>query len=201
MAVCEENLVATQFVDVSSGLSGGLPYQLWAAELVKNRKADGGKDDPHARCMPNNVVAMHTEPSLKKFIQTPGLLTILNEYNASYRQVFTDGRPLPVDPNPSWSGYSVGKWDGETLVVETIGLRDGLWLDRAGNPLTDAAKITERYRRINHGNLEVDVTVDDAKAYTKPWTIKLNQFLVPNTDLLDYICLENKKDSKHLVGK
>jgi hypothetical protein len=134
-------------------------------------------------------------------IQTPGLLVVLNEHNASYRQIFTDGRPMPTDPQPAWDGYSIGKWDGDTLVVETAGFRDGIWLDTSGNVLTDAAKVTERYRRVNYGRLEIEITVDDPKAYTKPWTIKLNQLLAINTDLLDYICLENEKDVKHLVGK
>ena len=132
-------------------------------------------------------------------VQTPGLLLILNEYNKTYRQIFTDGRPLPTDPQPTWDGYSIGKWDGDTVVVETTGFRDGIWLDTSGDPLTDAAKVTERFRRVNYGHLEIEFTVDDPKAYTKPWTIKLNQILMLNTDLLDYICLENEKDLRHLV--
>ena len=108
---------------------------------------------------------------------------------------------LPADPNPSWNGYSSGKWEEDTLVVETAGLRDGLWLDTGGSPMTDAAKITERFRRVNFGKLEVEITVDDAKAYTKPWTIKLTQPLAPDTELIDYICLENEKDVAHLPAK
>jgi hypothetical protein len=130
-----------------------------------------------------------------------GLLVILNEQNASYRQIFTDARPLPVDPSPSWNGYSSGKWEGDTLVVQTTGFRDGLWLDTGGSPLTENARVTERFRRVNYGTLEIELTVDDAKAYTKPWTIKVMQILAPDTELLDYICLENEKDVGHLVGK
>jgi hypothetical protein len=126
---------------------------------------------------------------------------VLNEHNASYRQMFTDGRPMPADPQPAWDGYSIGKWDGDTLVVQTAGFRDGIWMDTSGNVLTDAAKVTERYRRVSYGRLEIEITVDDPKAYTKPWTIKLTQVLAIDTDLLDYICLENEKDLKHLVGK
>jgi hypothetical protein len=129
------------------------------------------------------------------------LLIILNERNAAYRQIFTDGRPLPADPQPSWNGYSSGKWDGDILVVQSIGFRDGLWLDAGGSPLTEAGKITERFHRVNFGKLEIEITVDDPKAYTKPWTVKLTQLLAPDTDLLDYYCSENEKDVPHLVGK
>jgi len=133
-------------------------------------------------------------------LQLPGLLVILYERNVDYRQIFIDGRPLPADPNPSFNGYSTGKWDGDTLVVETIGFRDDIWLDAAGNPLSDAAKITERFRRPNFGNLEITVTVDDPKAYTAPWTVELHQHIKPDTDLLEYFC-ENEKSFSHLVGK
>lgn len=114
-------------------------------------------------------------PLLRKIIQIPGLLVIRNEHNASYRQIFTDGRPMRADPNPPWNGDSSAKWEGDTLVVETIGFRDGLWLDTGGSPLTDAAKVTEKFRRAHYGTLQVELTVDDAKAYTRPWTIKLTQ--------------------------
>jgi hypothetical protein len=138
---------------------------------------------------------------LKKIIQVPGLLVILNEHNATYRQIFTDGRPLPADPNPSWVGYSTGSWEGDTLVVQTAGFRDGLWLDANGSPLTEGARVTERFRRVNYGKLEIDLIVDDLKAYTAPWTVRLNQFIALDTDLLDYICNENEKDVPHLIGK
>ena len=137
----------------------------------------------------------------RKFVQTPGLLVILIEYNISHRQIFLDGRPLPADPNPAWDGYSTGKWEGDTLVVETTGFRDGQWLDTEGAPLTDAAKITERFRRANFGHMEVELRVDDPKAYTKPWTVTLKQIITFDTELMEYVCLENEKDVSHLVGK
>ena len=129
------------------------------------------------------------------------MILILNEYNKMYRQIFTDGRPLPTDPQPSFDGYSVGKWEGDRLVVETIGFRDGIWLDTNANPLTDAGKITERFRRLTFGRLEIEITVDDPKSYTKPWTVKVNQLLQPDTDLIDFICAENERDIKHMVAK
>jgi hypothetical protein len=198
---CTDIPIGEQILNIAKGLPGGLPYQPWATDLVKVRSAGMGKDWPHSRCVPPGVPEMHVLPEFKKIVQAPGLLIILHEFNASYRQIFTDGRPLPVDPNPSWNGYSSGRWDGDTLVVQTAGFRDGLWLDFNGDPMTDAAKVTERFRRLNYGNMEIEVTVDDPKAYTKPWTVKLNQYIVLNTELLDYICLENEKDVSHLAGK
>ena len=200
-ASCQENLVALQYSNIGAGLPGGLPFQPWAAELVKQRQAHFGKDDPETHCLPQGVPQIHTAPNFKKFVQLPGLVLILTEFNAGYRQIFTDGRPLPVDPQPSWNGYSVGQWDGDTFVVETNGLRDGIWMDHAGSPLTEAARITERFRRVNYGNMEIEVTVNDPKAYTRPWTAKVQQFLAINTDLIDYICLENEKDVNHMVGR
>ena len=126
---------------------------------------------------------------------------MLSERDVTFRQIFTDGRELPKDPQPSFHGYSSGRWDGDTLVVQTNGFRDGMWLDRSGSPLTDAAKMTERFRRVNYGKLEIEITIDDPKAYTAPWTVKFNQFIVLNTELLEYFCQENEKDQPHLVGK
>ena len=133
--------------------------------------------------------------------QVPGLVVILNEQYAMYRQIFTDGRALPVDPNPSWVGYSSGTWEGDTLVVRTIGFRDGLWLDANGSPMTADARVTERFRRVSYGKLEIELTVDDPKSYRTPWTVTLNQFIALDTELLDYICNENELDALHLVGK
>ena len=126
---------------------------------------------------------------------------MLQEANAAYRQIFTDGRPLPSIEQPSFNGYSIGRWEGDALVVQTVGFKDGLWLDRSGSPMTDAARMIEKFRRVNYGKLEIELTVDDPKAYTAPWTVKLNHFIVLDTELLDYICLENEKSVSHLVGR
>jgi hypothetical protein len=193
--------VPPEFANIGQSIKDGLPYQPWAAELVKKTRAANRPNDPMSRCFPPGLVRLEVFPLFRKMIQIPGLLVILNEQNASYRQIFTDERPLPVDPNPSWNGYSSGKWEGDTLVVQTAGFRDGLWLDTGGSPLTDAAKITEKFRRVNYGTLEIDLTIDDSKAYTKPWTIKVKQIIAPDTDLLDYICLENEKDVQHLPSQ
>jgi hypothetical protein len=196
-----EIAIPPEFGNIGQSIKDGLPYQSWAAELVKKTRAANRPNDPMTRCLPPGIVRLEVFPLFRKMIQVPGLLVILNEQNASYRQIFTDGRPLPVDPNPSWNGYSSGKWEGDTLVVETTGFRDGLWLDTGGSPLTDAARVTERFRRVNYGTLEIGLTINDPKAYTKPWTIKVTQIIAPDTELLDYICLENEKDVVHLGAR
>jgi hypothetical protein len=195
---CLDMKVPQEFVDIGWSVKGGLPYQTWAADLVKARRAAFGGGDPSGRCLPGGIVKGHTTPLLRKVIQVPGLVVILREQNVSYRQIFTDGRPLPDDPQPSFDGYSSGRWEGDTLVVRTNGFKDGLWLDRSGSPLTESAEMTERFRRVNYGQLEIQVTVNDPKAYTRPWTVTLNHFIVLDTDLLDYVCVENEKDAIHI---
>jgi len=197
---CADMWIPQEFLDIGWGLKGGLPYQPWAAETVKKRMAENRLSDPNWKCLPTGIVRMYTTPLYRKIIQTSGLVLILNEREAMYRQIFTDGRPLPEDPQPSWTGYSTGKWQGDTLVVQTSGFRDGIWLDANGSPLTESANITERLRRVNFGTLEIEITVNDPKAYTRPWTVKLTQLLKPDTDLLDYYCIENEKDGPHLSG-
>jgi hypothetical protein len=198
---CPDQKVGQEFIYIGWGLKDGLPFQPWAADLMKKRSAENAKDDPASYCLPRGALRMLTDGLFKKIIQVPGLLVILTERNAMYRQIFTDARPLPTDPNPSWNGYSSGKWDKDTLVVQTNGFRDDQWLDVSGTPLTSAAKMTEKFRRPSFGKLEIEVTIDDPKAYTKPWTIKLNQPLMTDIELLDYICLENERDTPHFVAK
>jgi hypothetical protein len=141
---------------------------------------------------------LHLHPEPRKIIQAPRQIVILYEGNGGVRQIFTDGRPLPAkDPQPWWFGYSTGKWDGDTLVVQTSGFRDGGWLDVNGSPLTDAGKMTERFRRVNYGTLEMELTVDDTKAYTRPWTVKVTQRLMPNDELIEFVCQENELSSAH----
>jgi len=168
---------------------------------VKARRANENKDDPDGHCQPLGLVKMHLHPYPRRMVQVPGLTLILFERDTNYRQIFTDGRPLPEDPTPAFNGYSTAKWDGDTLVVQSIGFKDNLWLDISGTPLTDAAKVTERYRRPTFGKLEIDITIDDPKAYTKPWSIRVNQLLAVDQEMLEFVCLENEKDVPHLVGK
>jgi hypothetical protein len=183
------------FFNIGAGFKDGqLPLQPWAAELLKKRRADNDKDNPDAHCLPMGFMQFHEHPQPRKIVQTPGLILIIYEANSGLRQIFTDGRSLPTsDPQPWWYGYSIGKWDGDTLVVETTGFRDGGWLDIWGSPLTDAAKVTERFRRVSYGKLEIDVTVDDLKAYTMPFTVRVNQRIMLDGELIEFICLENQQ--------
>jgi hypothetical protein len=136
-----------------------------------------------------------------KIIQTPGLIAFLYEIDGMHRQVYTDGRKLPVDPQPLWLGYSVGRWEGDTLVVDTAGFNDKSWLDVAGHPHSDALRIEERFHRRDFGHMDLQVTVDDPKMYTKPFTIKVTELLQADSDILENVCLENEKDLAHLPGR
>jgi hypothetical protein len=189
----------SQFWNIGAGLEGDLPLRPWAAELRNARVASVSKDNPDAHCLPIGFTQLHNHPQPRKIIQTPSLIVMLYEANGGVRQIFMDGRALPRnDPQPWWYGYSIGKWEGDTLVVESTGFRDGGWLDVNGAPLTDAAKLTERFRRVNYGNLEIDVTVDDPKAYTRPWTaVTMRHRLLPDEELIEFVCGENEKSSSH----
>ena len=189
----------TTFRDVGANYPGGLPLRPWAADLIKQRRATNSKDNPDALCLPMGLMQFHNHGQPRKMIQTPNELTIIYEANYGLRHIFTDGRALPDnDPTPWWYGYSVGRWEGDTLVVQTVGLKDDGWLDIIGTPLTDAAKLTERFRRPNFGTLEIDVTVDDAKAYTKPWTVRVNQRILLDSELIEFICNENDQFRPYL---
>ena len=172
----------------------------WADRLYKERQENEGKDRPSARCLPHSVTDFDAHFTPKKVIQTPGVLLLLFESYHSFRQIFTDGRPLPEDREPAWFGYSVGKWEGDTLVADTVGINDKTWLDDSGHPHSDAMHISERFRRRDLGHMEVQVTIDDPKTYKKPWTVTIPWNLMPDTDLMDWVC-ENEKDYQHLVGK
>jgi hypothetical protein len=198
---CADMQVPQEFLNIGFSLKDGPPYQPWAADIRKKRAEENGKDDPVSRCLPGGIVKLHTTPQLRKIIQIPGLLVTLNEMDATYRQIFIDGRPLPPVDLPSFKGFSTGKWDGDTLVIQTEGFTDGIWLDRNGSPMSADAKITERFRRLNFGTMEIDLTIDDPKTYTRPWTIKLIHKIVLNTELIDYLCVENEKDIGHMIGK
>ncbi len=188
--------------DISMDLKPGeVSFQPWAETLYKNRRATESKDDPTGWCVPGGVPRSDVVPYPFKILQMPGMMVILYEAVHHFRQIFMDGRQPPADPNPTWLGYSVARWDGDTLVVDTSGFNDHGWLDNFGHPNTDALRVTERFRRRDFGNMEIEVTIEDSKAYTKPWTVKLPYTLMPDTELLEYVCGENNKDLEHLVGK
>lgn len=191
------------FKNIGAGFKDGLlPLKPKYAEMLKQRKAENSKDNPDAHCLPLGLMQLHEHPQPRKIIQTPGVIIILYEAQGGVRQIFTDGRPLPpADAEPWWYGYSIGHWDGDTLVVETTGFRDDVWLDIDGSPLTNTGKMTERMRRANFGTLETEVTVEDPTVYTKPFTVRVNHRIMPDTDLIEFICSENDHAGPHLVGK
>jgi hypothetical protein len=187
------------FFNVGAGFKEGLPLQPWAADLVKKRMADNGKDNPDAHCLPMGFMQFHMHPQPRKIIQTPEEVVIIYEANDGLRQIYTDGRSLPTkDPQPWWYGYSVGHWEGDTLVVQTTGFTDLQWLDVNGNPLTEAGKVTERFTRPNFGTLNIEITIDDPKAYTKPFTVRVQQRIMVDTELIEFICED--RDAVHYVG-
>jgi hypothetical protein len=188
------------FFDIGANVPGGTPYQPWAKDLRAQRMADNQKDNPDAHCLPMGFMQLHGHPQPRKIIQTPGLIVIMYEGNQGLRQIFTDGRPLPEvneDLQPWWYGYSVGRWEKDTLVVESVGFRDNGWLDVFGSPLTDKGKLIERWRRPDFGHLEIDITVDDPKAYTQPFTVRVSHQLTVDQELIEFICNENEKSARH----
>jgi len=177
-----------------------VPFSPWARALFEERLPNNGKDAPAVRCVSHGVTDYDASDTPTKIIQTPSVTVILYEAYNHYRQIFTDGRPLPHDPQPAWLGYSVGRWEGETFVAETIGLNDQTWLDTTGHPHTESLHITERFHRRDFGHMDIEIAIDDMQAYTKPWSVTIPKSLMPDTDLIEFMC-ENEKDHVHMVGK
>ena len=174
-----------------------VPMTPWAQQIYRRRLENDGRDRPSSTCLPHGVTDFDAHITPRKILQTPGNLVMLFEGYHTFRQIHTDGRALPKDPEPAWFGYSVGRWDGDTLVVDTIGNHEGTWLDDSGHPHSDALRIIERFRRIDFGHMAVQITIDDPKAYTRPWTVSFGWDLVPDTELLDWVC-ENNKNAEML---
>jgi hypothetical protein len=188
------------FFDLGANIPGGLPFTPWAADLKKARMATNNKDNPDANCLPMGITQFHMQPQPRKIVQTANMILILYEANYGLRYIYTDGRKLPPqgDPLSWWYGYSVGHWEGDTLVVETNNLRgadtsanDG-WLDVRGSPYSEQAHFTERFRRPTFGKLEIDVKVEDPKSYTKPFTVRINQRFVDD-EPIEFVCNENQQ--------
>ena len=197
----DEKPTAT-FRDIGAGFKDGLPLKPQAAALLKERMANFSKDNPDVWCLPlgNQQFNVHSFP--RKVIQNPDVTLLLYETHMGLRQIFTDGRPLPNnDPQPWFFGYSVGRWEGDTFVVETIGFKDGGWLDINGSPLSDKGKTIERFRRPTYGTIEIEQTIDDPVNYTRPFTTKLTWQLMPDTEIMEMVCTENNQSINHLVGK
>lgn len=174
-----------------------VPLQPWAAELLQQRRFGAlGAGRPSERCLPHGVLGSMLPNIPFKIVETPGLTLILTEQLTQFRQIFTDGRGLPADMQPAWFGYSIGHWEGETFVIETAGFNDQTWLDDSGYPNTEAMRTQERFLRTDFGHMTVEVIVDDPKAYTKPWSVKIPMELMPDTELIEDVC-DNEKDASH----
>ncbi len=190
--------------NVAQSLKPGdaVPFQPWAKAVFDERQDNNSKDDPSARCQPTGLTLRPTLATPLKIVQIPGLTLVLYESRTTFRQIFTDGRPHPkVVDWPAWQGFSIGKWEGDTFVVDTIGANGKFWLDQAGHPATEGFHLIERYRRRDFGRMDLEMTIDDPMAYTRPWTIYVEMALQPDTELLEFICEENEKDAERLVGK
>ena len=181
------------FRDVQAAFPGGLSLTPYAKDLLAKHVARNSKDNPEASCLPMGNTQFWTQGFPRKFIHTPKLLVVLYEASAGLRQIYIDGRPLPKqgEPQPYYYGYSSGRWEGDTLVVESNNFRDDQWLDIVGTPTTDQLKMTERFTRIDYGHMNIDITIDDPKAFTKPWTVRHQQEIMPDADIIEFICQEN----------
>jgi hypothetical protein len=189
---------APVFRNIAAVIPGGTPLTPAAKRIFDQRIATNSADHPDSHCLPVHPVQLHSHPQPRKIVQTPGMVLIVYEANNGLRQIFTDGRPLPTnDPQPWWYGYSAGKWEGDALVVQTNGFRDDQWLDEAGTPMSSSGTMTERFRRTNFGTLEVEITLNDPKTFTKPVSFKIEQHLMPDTQLIEFVCAENEKSVRH----
>jgi hypothetical protein len=181
--------------DARRGMKPGetVPFQPWSEALFKTRLADDAKDDPTSNCIVGGVPRNDFVPYPFKIIENPGLVVILYEAIHSYRQIFSDGRTLPKDPNPAWLGYSVGRWEKDAFVVESSGFNDNVWLDNAGLPATERLRVTERFVRRDFGHMDIEITIDDPKAYTRPWSVTQTLDFQADNELIEYICNENNR--------
>ncbi|HXP84545.1 MAG TPA: hypothetical protein VN841_07490 [Bryobacteraceae bacterium] len=178
---------------------GELPIRAWAQAVTDERNSSQSAGVPTARCLPPGIPLLTSSAVAHPFkiVEVPGLVTILYEYFGEFRQIFLDGRMVSKDANPTWLGYSTGRWDGDVLVVDTRGFNGKTWLDSAGHPATEALHVTERFQRLDWGHLEIQLTIDDRLAYTKPWTVTLQMHALTKGELLEFVCGENEKDLRH----
>jgi hypothetical protein len=187
---------------IAVDLKEELPMKPEAEALFKVRASGAlSHEEPDANCMPQGTPKINTAPVPWKLIQLDDMVVILYEAFTQWRQIFLDGRAFPEDPNPTWFGYSVGRWDGDTLVVNSVGFNGRIWLDQLGHPSTEQMKVTERFRRKDFGHMEIGVTVDDPGAYTRPWSATYESTLLVDSELIEFICTENEKDIQHMVPK
>jgi len=191
-------------VDLSQGLKAGesIPFTPEGRAIADERRANNGKDDPGARCLPTGIPVRATLQTPLKILQTPQVLAILYESRTQFRQILTDGRPLPKAIDwPTWQGFSVGRWEGDTFVAESGGFNGKAWLDQVGTPASDVFHLTERFHRRDFGHIDLEMVIDDRKMYTRPWSTFAELIFQPDTELLEYVCEENERDSAKMIGK
>ena len=189
-------------IDITRALKAGeLVMQPWAEALMAERSRNFQADDPITACKPVGGPRLNYIPAPIKIVQNPGLILLLHEQEVTFRQIHTDGRKLPEDPQPSTFGYSIARWEGNVLVVDTIGFHDQGWLDFVGHPYSDVLRVTERFHRRDFGHLEVQIRIDDPKAYKNPFSVTQTMTFLADTDLLEYQCSENERDVRHFVVK
>jgi hypothetical protein len=187
--------------DLAADFKGEVPMTAWSKALYDERRANDSRDDPDTYCLPDGVPRVTAAGALpSRIVQTPAMVAILHERGV-FREIFMDGRTLKKNPDPTWMGYSTGAWEGDTLVVRSAGFNDKTWLDDVGHPHSESLSVIERYRRPDYGHLTLEITVEDEKAYTRPWTVTQELRLEPAGDLLEYVCLENEQDAKHLLRR
>ncbi len=197
-----EEPLSQYFINILSDFKpGDEPIRPQEAAVLRERTAVFSRVSPIAHCLPEGMPLVEMAPAPYKIIQNPGLTVMLYERDTTYRQVYTDGRRLPADPSPTWLGYSVGRWDGDTFVVESRGFNARGWLDARGHSHSEALHLTERFHRINFGTMQLELTIDDPQTYTRPFSVRIKQHLMPDSDLLESFCAENEKDAAHEVAK
>jgi hypothetical protein len=200
-AVGEEPL-SLYFLNILTDFKpGDEPVRPEEAVAVHERQASFTRISPIAHCLPEGMPLVEIAPAPYKILQHAGLTVMLYERDTTYRQIYTDGRKLPADPSPTWLGYSVGHWEGDTFVVESRGFNARGWLDARGHSHSESLHLTERFHRINFGTMQLELIIDDPQTYTRPFSVRIKQHLMPDSDLLESFCAENEKDAAHEVAK
>jgi hypothetical protein len=200
-AVGEEPL-SLYFLNILNDFKpGDEPVRPEEAAALHERQASFTRISPIAHCLPEGMPLVEIAPAPYKILQRAGLTVMLYERDTTYRQIYTDGRKLPADPSPTWLGYSVGHWEGDTFVVESRGFNARGWLDARGHSHSEALHLTERFHRINFGTMQLELIIDDPQTYTRPFSVRIKQHLMPDSDLLESFCAENEKDAAHEVAK
>jgi hypothetical protein len=180
---------------------GKVPLGSLGESMYKEHMEKLGAEDPSTGCLPSGVPRFYGDPYPFKILQQPGITMMLLESGTLFRQIFTDGRELPVNPTPTWLGYSVDRWSGDEFIIHSAGFNGKTLLDSNGLPTSDALQVTERRHRRNYGHMDAVITIDDAKMYTTSWTVTLPLELMPESELMEYVCLENERDLRHIVAQ